>query len=61
MEVVGCLFGHQGVPELAFEGRDRLGRNHEAFRIMRSAAEDRTAVESIPFGQRHYSRQIDNG
>ena len=35
METVGCLFGHQDVPELAFEGNDRLGQSHDTFQIKR--------------------------
>ena len=35
METVGCMFGHQDVPELAFEGNDRLGQSQDTFRIMR--------------------------
>lgn len=35
METVGCLFGHQDVPELAFDGSDRLGQSRDTFRIMR--------------------------
>jgi SAM-dependent methyltransferase len=35
METVGCLFGHEGAPELAFEGSDRLGQSRETFQIVR--------------------------
>lgn len=35
METVGCLLGHQGGLEVAFEGRDRLGLSQDAFKIMR--------------------------
>lgn len=35
VETVGCLFGHQDAPELAFEGHDRLGQSQDTFQIMR--------------------------